>query len=552
MRKSKIIASMVVIGLVSVAAIYFNGTMINSNDTSTFSQNNNLGGNLQLNSTHGIDTEIDTSIDTVDDSYGDYGENEQEEIPEPDFDAMEDERITVDDLETSIDTGLEVLPTEFGYRLQAGDDAIDWYLQDTDGTPLKQAIPFDKNRLNNMGNIVADKIGRRFPGGSEYINYPAGEENGETIYKRIKREDLIESLTLLESMWEKHGGDDYGTLFDKVGEPTKIFSPDIEFERDDVNHIQYGDLQPYEEEELSSRLERIQDFFVNAARANDSYAIPFEIFDRTWGNTNLFGLRGKIIGTIGLWGNVEDGGSYSLSTTVDLSAYIFGNRKNFMFGNGSTKTDCEIPSDYSRLTNRYNVTKWGNPIHSSLPYFGSSEGTCRASGWGGTGMSVDSFNVNFDGFDACVQYTVFAGLKVRGCAGVKGNSSFDFSATGLGAINRAYISTKQSLPYYGRASLALSPAGFDLAELSMNVSGKLLDMEHTFDSTIFSHLGADSSSQKADLIWKQYVLGGRVYLKIRWWSIIQWRYKSWTKEIKSNGWVRQEGPRTTDLLQGLR
>ena len=45
----------------------------------------------------------------------------------------------------------------------------------------------------------------------------------------------------------------------------------------------------------------------------------------------------------------------------------------------------------------------------------------------------------------------------------------------------------------------LSPAGLDLASLSLNVEGDLIDLEHSIETQIYTFLGADPDSQKIDL-----------------------------------------------------
>ena len=547
MSRPKLFA--VLFGILSIGggAFYFNATSIRS-DLKLGSGRLSLGSGGSGSEIGGGNTEIDT--DAVPGIDGDTSAYEDEPMPTHDFEKLEEERMIHTDPITSIDTGLEAQSTPYGYSLDINKETIKWYLQDEDGTLIKKDIPFSKFKVANMENIVTNQISKRFPRAGTYISYPTVGAKGENAQKRIRKKDLIASLTLLESMWEKHGGDNYGTLLDENGDPMKVFSPDITMEIDEKVKIKYGELEPYNEE-LSSNYNKIQDFFINSARASEGYSIPFEIFDRTWGNTNLFGFRGKLTGSIGLWGNAEEGGSFTLSTDMDLSAYIFGNRKNFMHGKASTRSECDLRREHSSFYSHYDLKKWGSSIHSSLPYTYSNNGVCRGQGRGTISDSYKANSVRFDGFDACLQWRVFAGLKVRGCAGVKGNTDFDYSALGMGATNIAYIKATQSMPYYGSASLALSPAGFDLAELSMNVEGKILDMEHTFDSSIKSSLDATHRDQKVDLIYQQKILGGRVFLKIRWWSVVKWGYKSWVKEIKPNGWSRNES-RTTDLLRNLR
>ena len=551
-KKSRIIAGTIAAGLISISVFYFNGTTIDGGvDLGT-----SVGSDLNTSDiSNDIDTSIDPEIVNIENGGPEYpsemeSDDEIQEIPTLDLAALKEQTQEHYDPKSSIEMGLEVQPTESGYSVKIKNQVINWYLQDEDGNLLKNQIPSSATKISRMKNIVSNKIGQQFPGTEKYIDYPTIGKNGEPTTKRMRREAVIESLTLLESLWETYGGDDYGTLLDQNGDLKKVFSPDIKYENDRETQIEYGELQPYNQEVSSVRRD-IQDFFINSAKAADSYSIPFTVFDRTWGNTNLFGFRGKLTGSIGLWGDAEEGGSYSISANMDLSAYILGNRKNFMSGRASTLTNCEIPSNYSSFTGAYDIKKWGTSLNSSLPYNHSVIGTCGSSGLGTGGNSLQANNVNFDGFDACLQWTVFAGLKVRGCAGVSGSSNFNFTALGAGGLNLALIQSRQQLPYYGSASLALSPAGFDLAELSMNVEGKLLDLEHTFDSMIFSRLGAQASQQKADLIFQQKILGGRVYLKIRWWSVIKWGYKSWIKEIKPNGWVRNESS-TADLLRPLR
>lgn len=551
-KKSKIIASVVGLGVLSLTAFYFNGTVnfsddLNSNindlDRDIISSGDNDG-------VEGIDGSTQMmGVDTNDTIYADHSDDEApSELPPLDLQDLRSKRTEHQDSGESINTGLNFRPSERGYSVLVNGKEMNWHLQDGQGRLLKQRIPFSNSRLQNMGNIVSSEIGRRFSGPDEYVDYPVMGKDGVETTKRMKKSELIESLTLLEKMWEKNGGDDYGTIIDRNGDPMKVFSPDVEQELDNQRRIEFGDLQPFNEE-VSSFRQDIQDFFINTARAADSYAIPFTIFDRTWGNTNLFGFQGKLTGSIGLWGNAEDGGTYLLSADVDLSAYIFGNRKNFMSGFAKATTNCDIPADTSSLRAQYNIKKWGNTINSLDD---TSTGRCERFGFGGSfNEPHNGFNnIDFDGFEACLNFTVFAGLRVRGCAGVRGSSEFNFTASGNGAHNRTYINTKQVLPYYGRASLALSPAGFDLAELSMNIQGKLLDMEHTFDADIQALLGVDSSAQKANLIYQQKVLGGRIYLELRWFSVLSWGYKTWRKEIKSNGWVRDVSD-TTNLLQSL-
>ncbi|MBT6325426.1 MAG: hypothetical protein HOJ35_05615 [Bdellovibrionales bacterium] len=543
MKRSSIIALTVCLVIVGVSMLYFNAGGLDSSGPKS-GYIGNIGSGLATNG---------TTIEEIPDNL-DGNKDEDNSYREPlDVDELyrvyDDQIIEVIEPLTSVDTGLEVKIEDYGYSLDTGKDKIKWYLKSSNGKLLKNKIPVKTLKVKQMFDTVSRNIKKRFPGEGSYIDYPIEENEDGQITKRIRKKSLIKTLTLLERMWESHGGDGYGINYDTNGDPVKIFTPDFSFEQDQETGIEIREINDDDDDDKDiSKFNYIQDLFIDTAHADihDDYEIPFEIFDKTWGNTNLFGFRGQMDGMISLWGNA---GAMSIKSknllNLDLSIYIFGIRKKFMAGNINLFGSCVLGYG-SNFDREIDVSKWGANIYSN---FNKTKGVCREDGTGtGVNLDVRGRKISFEGFDACMRWSVFPGLKVRGCAGVKGSSDIVYLFQGKGALNQASISSKQRMPYYGRAELAVSPLGFDLASLSFNVSGEILDLSHQLDIDIFTYLGVQDDSQKADLKITQKILGGRVYLKIKWWSVTKWGYKTWIKEIKPNGYVRNQHF-TEDLLR---
>ena len=149
-----------------------------------------------------------------------------------------------------------------------------------------------------------------------------------------------------------------------------------------------------------------------------------------------------------------------------------------------------------------------------------------------------------------MKWRVFPGLKVKGCTGVKGSSGLNSYFKGGGSHSQGYIGSQQVLPYYGKAELALSPLGFDLASLSLNAQGKLIDLDNRLNVDLILQAGVSQDAQSAKLKVFRDILSGRIYLRLRWWSILEWDYKTWTKEIKPDGSLEKYS-KTVDLLENI-
>ena len=538
MKKSHLMGFITSLIIFISAGIYFNGTWNRVNLDSQTNQNNNNVTFPNIADNHSAEGDNTIDVDLHGNGYQNNLHGNCEQIDDENHEHDETSSVPLESEETE----QVVLGTRFGYQLRGEDKSvINWYLKTNKGRLLKRKIPVNRKKLKQMRRIITNAVDKRFGKKDMYIDYPTVDEMGNKSSVRLKREDLITSLTLLEKMWESHGGDKYGTFKDKNGRKEKVFSPNFKKQKFRDKSVQFDSQESYNETIDSvpgdngfTFLNRIDDFFIKKANASDSFGIPFTIFDHTWGNKSLIGFNGSLRGTFGAWGNVDDGGTMVNGLSLNFSAYIFGKRKNFMSGSGHFQWDCPVEGSTS-FARRMLIRKFNDKIYEK----GGTEwlGRCEIiyDGSGNNFAESNGKKVEFDGLDACMKWKVFPGLKVRGCTGVKGSSGLNSFFKGGGSHSQGYIGSQQSLPYYGKAELSLSPLGFDLASLSLNAKGKLINLDNRLNVDLILQAGVSADAQRAKLMVFREILSGRIYLRLRWWSILDWDYKTWTKEIKPDG-----------------
>ena len=142
-----------------------------------------------------------------------------------------------------------------------------------------------------------------------------------------------------------------------------------------------------------------------------------------------------------------------------------------------------------------------------------------------------------------MKWRVFPGLKV-----VKGTLWFKFLFQGWGSHSQGYIALNKFFHTMVMSWRFL--LGFDLASLSLNAQGKLIDLDNRLNVDLILQAGVSQDAQSAKLKVYRDILSGRIYLRLRWWSILDWDYKTWTKEIKPDGSLEKYS-KTVDLLENI-
>ncbi len=448
----------------------------------------------------------------------------------------------------STDSPFEVVPADHGYTMNANGETINWYLKDSSGSLLKTKIPSDKTKILNLKQRVTTIIDRKYPLAT-FINFPTMDNKGATSTVRISKQKLIDTLTLLEQMWETHGGNSYGVTRDKFGKLSKWFVPDVEFASSEELSLEWSGPYPYEQYSRSNN--KLLNLFISNSYASEDFSSVFTIFDRTWGNKNLIGFEGKSFGRIGVWGNAEDGGHSLVLNDSELNGWFFGVKKSFINFKANSFSDCNPELNTSEMSNTFDLEKFDSSVFNDTS---SGNGACNPVDRDPPSPDIFDQNgrrVKFDGFDACLKFTVFPGLKVKGCAGAKGDTAFNSTFAGASAHTVTRIYSVLNLPYYGKASLDVAPLGIELASLSLNLVGNLIEFDQLFASDLVAYQNATHADQVADLNINLVILSGRVYLELRWFSVIDWDYKSWIKELKPNGSMADHSI-SEDMLAPLR
>jgi hypothetical protein len=355
----------------------------------------------------------------------------------------------------------------------------------------------------------------------------------------LTKAEYTNQVRLLDAMWDAYGGDAAASIKDgrRVIQliPVHARMNPRTGVPDSVSQLKNTDGW------LFSGLEFLHKNLGLGSPITSSFAeaITGPFFQRTWGNPATAAATLKMDLTRIEGYRAGDGRAMAsratARTTLDLS--VFGINVSVLNNTSVLESNCDLDRKIGRVSTDTNVSD-------SVSKRTSDARRCGGDATGAIALGIPVACDESKGDSCreppddrrCVRFPIVTGLSGDLCLGAKGSYAFRKSWGSNGLALGAGIDTSIDLESSSSFGLNLGVAGVDLAEV--DIIGKL-DLLNTQTQTYFrsGFFSDPSSGDRLKLFLNSPLhveaMGGKLILKVEWWSVIRWEWREWRMVLEN-------------------